>query len=69
MSDIQYQQTVARQEEMEYLLTKEAFMKWFLNNPIYIFHFNATNGRGHLSIKQLYFKEHGLPSDSVIKGL
>ncbi len=69
MSDIQYQQTVAQQEEMDYLLTKEAFMKWFLNKPIYSFHSYATHNLGNLSIKQLYLKEHGLPSDSVIKGL
>ena len=68
MTQLQHYQTVAQEEEIEDLLTKESYDKWFdslsrnqwnllvvkypKKNPVYA-----------------YLKEHGLPLDSKIKGL
>lgn len=51
-------------QNMEYLLTKEAFEKWLDDN----FAETLEDIKNHkLTVTQNYFKEHGLPLDSLIK--
>jgi hypothetical protein len=50
--------------EMEYLLTADAYFDWMGNYANQQKIDNACDN----AIKQLYFKEHGLPLDSEIKG-
>jgi hypothetical protein len=56
------------QQHIEYLLTKEAFDKWFDELSESEWQDLAFHYKGMTS-KKIYLKEHGLPIDSVIKGL
>lgn len=53
-------------QHMEYLLTKEAYENWVLKLSVAVMRKYLTNA-SIKSLKEFYFKEHGLPLGSVIK--
>lgn len=60
--------TRSEQEHIEHILTKQALEDWCSSKTgkelIYIF-----NKYPDKSLVECYLKEHGLPTDSIIKGL
>lgn len=66
MSEVQHSQTV--QAEEEYLLTAKSFNSWVHNMPVDKFEV-LWNDEDENSFYKAYLKEHGLPLDSIIKGL
>jgi len=66
MSELMHAQTVA--SEQEYLLTKEAYKDWVVNQDLRELWLRFRDSDSE-HLHHLYLKEHGLPLDSTIEGL
>ncbi len=63
--------TPDEEEHIEHILTKEAFIDWADKHQatIFMWMFDGNGDDRDLTPKQFYLKQHGLPLDSVIKGM